>query len=526
MNHKSARNSRAPTFSFGYASKKIRIGNLPVTHAGHVVTFATSGAGEVALTANNIIDYEGSSVVLDTTGRGDLYSATAVALLAKGNRVIVIDPDAVLDVRGIDFNLLDFVIPSQPYAFQAATRMAEMMVVADGGEYLAQHVKIVQSIIALAVYHVAGLHEEARSMSGLRDLFKGGCEAIERAVRAVADTAQLTSVVSSALRVLEALSGTDRAILCRLAEGQTKFIDFFESDLDKGTYSAPGDHQTLSPASAPAPKTFTPEIFNGVRTTVFIVGGDWEKKLCVRRYRALVGLMLHAASSAKVSVQPVGFFLHGALQLGEVTPLAEAICSGTATKTAIWLGGQIELPRLQLCYPEHWERILASSALLLLHTDEKETFDYFHPHLKSPVMVGGGGSSGAHYSVIRYNPIAVMPGVKTRPVHALNALYAGARASHVPWFRNLLRLGRKPTQCADRSREHLMRSTVCAKCGEPLGLSTQAILVAEYRCTCGVLYKVITGVSDVSQVKKLDNDPQALLGNHSMKIVFRAERKG
>lgn len=527
MNRKSARTSQPPAFSLGYASNKMGLGDSTIKHTGHVVTFATSGAGELALTASNIINYAGSSVVLDTSGRGGLYSATAVALLAKGNRVIVVDPDAVLGVPGVDFNLLDFVIPSQPDALLAATRLAEMMVIGDDGEDLTEHVKTVQTIIALAVYHIAGLNEEARSMTGLRDLFMEGCEAIERAVRAVADTAQMASVVSSARGVLEALSGPNRAILYRLAESQTRFIDFFESDLDKGIYSSPGEHNTHSHAIVPVPKSFTPEVFNGTRTNVFIVGGDWEKRLCVRRYRALVGLMMFAASSTKHGVPSVGFFLHGALHLGGIMPLAEIICSGASTsKTAFWLGGQIDLPRLQLCYPDHWERILAASALLVLNTDEKKTRDYFHPFLKSPVLVGGGGANGSHYREVRYNPIALLPGENTRPVRVLSALYAGARPGRLTWIRNLMRLGGKPARRAASSKGLLTSATVCANCDEPLRLSVQAMLVAEHRCTCGVLYKVITGSSDASRLRGLDTDPQFLLGNCSTKIViFGADSK-
>ncbi|KPY55678.1 hypothetical protein [Pseudomonas amygdali] len=58
----------------------------------------------------------------------------------------------------------------------------------------------------------------------------------------------------------------------------------------------------------------------------------------------------------------------------------------------------------------------------------------------------------------------------------------------------------------------------CTLCGAALEPSTKAILDGEYHCVCGATYKVVSAISDASQLRRVGSDPDIILGNCSVRI--------
>lgn len=58
----------------------------------------------------------------------------------------------------------------------------------------------------------------------------------------------------------------------------------------------------------------------------------------------------------------------------------------------------------------------------------------------------------------------------------------------------------------------------CTSCGAALEPSTKSILEGEHHCICGATYKVVTAISDASQLRRVESDPEIILGNCSVRI--------
>lgn len=67
--------------------------------------------------------------------------------------------------------------------------------------------------------------------------------------------------------------------------------------------------------------------------------------------------------------------------------------------------------------------------------------------------------------------------------------------------------------------------TECVQCGTPLEPLLTAAVTGQHRCGCGSMYKVISGCADVSQLRSLGFDSQAIIANSpSMKIKFGTQK--
>jgi hypothetical protein len=78
-----------------------------------------------------------------------------------------------------------------------------------------------------------------------------------------------------------------------------------------------------------------------------------------------------------------------------------------------------------------------------------------------------------------------------------------------PERRLLANLSKSDAQAACRS---------CTSCGAALEPSPKAILDGEYHCVCGATYKVVSAISDASQLRRVESDPETILRNCSVRI--------
>nr|WP_228857598.1 hypothetical protein [Pseudomonas syringae] len=58
----------------------------------------------------------------------------------------------------------------------------------------------------------------------------------------------------------------------------------------------------------------------------------------------------------------------------------------------------------------------------------------------------------------------------------------------------------------------------CTSCGAALEPSPKAILDGKHHCVCGATYKVVSAISDASQLRGVESDPETILRNCSVRI--------
>lgn len=520
----------APSFSLGHQVSWFGLKKKTLRHAGNVISFATTGSGERHLTELSIIDHQGSAVVLDTTG-GGIYNATYEAQLAKGHRVVVVDPSGVIDGQSKNLNCLDFIDPTHPDGFKDATTLAEMLVYVEPNAKTGQHLdEDVRSVIALLVFYAAGLRAEARCMSMMRDILAGGLWEVERALRVlVEETKHQAEIVKAAQKTLRNLSQPWGQYLIDSADHHTKFLEQEVGDSSAKTVinSFVSNASVFTKGVASEPGTpIRPHVFDEQKTTVYIITSALEREPNPRMYRALVGMMMVAAHRTHPNNAPVGFFLYGGLSLGRMKPVSDAICSSIKTQASFWLSGSIDLPRLQYFYPSEWQLLMGASAHLLLNIEDQDTHDYFRSSFQAAGLEDASAQGWNSYRVNWLRPIAILPGAKALQINMLESNTNGSCVDALTRFRRLF--GSEKGGVASDTGKEIVRvtpTTCCVKCNAPMKIPSQAILSPEYRCGCGVTYKVVSAISDPSQLRGLDIDPKVFLGNCSMKFFVTSEER-
>lgn len=63
-------------------------------------------------------------------------------------------------------------------------------------------------------------------------------------------------------------------------------------------------------------------------------------------------------------------------------------------------------------------------------------------------------------------------------------------------------------------------SKACERCGIEVQGSLEAVIAGVYTCGCGASYKLITGCSDVDQLRNLKSDPETIVANCSTRIML------
>ncbi|EPQ0562662.1 type IV secretory system conjugative DNA transfer family protein [Pseudomonas aeruginosa] len=145
-------------------------------YMGHVLTIAPNGSGKgIGSVIPNLLDYPGSTVVLDV--KGENYAATARFRREQlGHDVYLVDPFGVTGQPSHRFNWIDRLDPDSPAVVEEAGALADLMIVSEGhaSDASAHFNETAKIFLRGLLVHVATLAPASRNMSEVRRLLSLG----------------------------------------------------------------------------------------------------------------------------------------------------------------------------------------------------------------------------------------------------------------------------------------------------------------------------------------------------------------
>lgn len=326
---------------------------------GHVVTVAPTGSGKgIGAVIPNLLDYQGSALVLDV--KGENAAVTARARRQLGQAVYVVDPFGVNKGESHAFNLLDRLDLASAECISESSVLADCLVVPDShagdGKHFDESAKTL--LQGLMLYVVGLVEPERRNLGELRRLLTAAPEAFEETLADMAaDESAAYGIPARAANTVLGMAERERGSVLSTAKRHTAFLD----DPRVAAALSRSDFNLAEIKSKPM--------------TVYLVLPANKIKPNAGFVRGFIGSVIAAiTATTQAPAHRVAFILDEFGQLGYMQQIEDAVSLLRGYGLSFWVFIQ-DLSQLNKVYPK-WQTFLANSAKTFYGTDDYDTAKY------------------------------------------------------------------------------------------------------------------------------------------------------
>lgn len=329
-------------------------------HVGHVVTVAPNGSGKgIGAVIPNLLDYEGSCIVLDV--KGENAAVTANAREKLGHKVFQIDPFNVNTDKICGFNVLNRINTNEADCVSESSMLTDALVISEnntGGssQHFDESAKNLLQGLILHVSATANLND--RNLSEVRRLLTSDEETFLNTLASMAANENIAfGIPARSANTLMSMGDRERGSVLSTARRNTSFLD---------------DPRVAASLSR---NDFDFSEIKSELMTVYLVMPANKISINSRFVRLFVGSVIAAITSS--SQQPshrVAFILDEFAQLGYMKQIEDAVSLMRGYGLAFWVFLQ-DLSQLKGIYPR-WQTFLANSAKTFFGTDDYDTAKY------------------------------------------------------------------------------------------------------------------------------------------------------
>lgn len=381
LGHLPAANAAGPAgFALGRATTPVP-GDNRFRQAGHVITFAPTGAGKgTGLVIPTLLEYPGSMLVLDV--KGENYAVTARARRAMGQAVWLLDPYGVTGDASHGFNWLDRIDLESEDCLGDAMQLADACVIPSdkGGD---EHWDdTARDLLRGLILHVAGMDAARRNMGEVRRLLTDNADALDETLAQMMASDAAFGVVARAANTFSGMADRERGSVLSSARRHTAFLD------------DPRIARTL------ARSDFRLADLKRQAMTVYVVlPADKLRGGNARFVRGLVNDALAGMMADNVvPFHKVAFLLDEFAQLGRMAAIEDAISLVRGFGLALWLFLQ-DMDQLKP-YPKRGS-FIANATSQFFNTKDLETARYVSDSLGKATIeyetANRGKTGGTHY---------------------------------------------------------------------------------------------------------------------------------